>query len=111
MIAAISPGVSILSYQHEKLQTAVSVLGSLTMKAVDRIEGAMLEFSIAFHEKPTPAGGEDHVQKIRAIMEGAGTFRERAAALSEHELDDLSRAFFGLYGVVSQAYWEAGRSA
>ncbi len=95
-----------INYQHEKLAAAVSILGSLTLETVERIESAMQEFDIAFRQKTPPSGAEDHIQKIRAIMEGAGKYRERAAALNERQLHDLSQAFFGLYEVVSKAYWQ-----
>lgn len=71
-------------YQYEKLSTAVSLLMSLDIDAVPRIEGAMQEFHIAFNHVTPGDDCFDAYDQVRQIW-GHQSIPDRARSLSEDE--------------------------
>jgi hypothetical protein len=106
----VKDGAMSIGYQYQKLGAAVRALGSLTLPAETRVALAMGEFFTAYEtgdkDKP-PRSGEKYVERIREIMEGSGSWEQRASELDELELNDLSNAFFELEAIVGRAHFKS----
>ncbi len=63
----------------------------------------MGEFQHAVGKERLPPAAAPYVQTIRDVMEGSGTWEERAAALTDLDRTNITDAFLSLYDVLADA--------
>ena len=94
-------------YQHKELGEAVSVLMSFTMSPLERVEGAMSAIQTGFMNGEPPPDAAEAYRTVRRLMQGEGSFLDRAKAMTAEDMNRFKDAVWALQYCVSRAYHEA----